>query len=186
MQETLKERLLPLFPMEDGSMTVRVPAIQELMEFYEATRSDDLRRMTCRPTRILDAATMHRRLLSRLNDPNSLLLGVFSENRIAARISLNDYNPRNRSVEIGYWTSPDFRGQGWMRRALKLVCPALLRGGLNKLMVQTGAFNRASLKLMHSLGFREDGRLREHHEMDGVLYDDVLFSLTAKDLRTRG
>ena len=67
-----------------------------------------------------------------------------------------------------------------------LLCPAVLgENVLNKLMVQTASFNEASLALMRSLGFREDGRLREHHERGGKLYDDVLFSLTAGDLKRK-
>jgi ribosomal-protein-alanine N-acetyltransferase len=35
--------------------------------------------------------------------------------------------------------------------------------GMNNVMAQTGEFNDASIALMKKLGFKQDGRLRQHH-----------------------
>lgn len=186
MTGSWKERVFSVLPLVQENLLVREVSLEELLLFRKATWNDDLGRMTCRPPMRHGEEAARRNFAERLRSPSCILAGVFAGGGMAGRISLNDYNPRNGSVEMGYWLAPDFRGQGWMRRALALFCPAvLLHGGLNKIMVQTASFNEASLRLMAGLGFHEEGRLREHHELEGRLYDDVLFSLTAGDLRAR-
>lgn len=51
----------------------------------------------------------------------------------------------------------------------------------NKIYAQTGEFNKSSINLLKQLHFHCDGHLREHHELDGILYEDYLFSLTRND-----
>jgi RimJ/RimL family protein N-acetyltransferase len=53
--------------------------------------------------------------------------------------------------------------------------------GLNKVMADTGAFNHASIALLRSLGFRQEGCLRQHQLLDGVLHDQLLFSVLAEE-----
>lgn len=48
-------------------------------------------------------------------------------------------------------------------------------------MADTGAFNQASIALLRSLGFRQDGCLRQHQLLDGILHNQLLFSLLAEE-----
>ena len=48
-------------------------------------------------------------------------------------------------------------------------------------MAQTGAFNQPSIALLEQVGFHQDGRLPQHHLIDGVLEDDQLFSILASE-----
>ena len=52
---------------------------------------------------------------------------------------------------------------------------------LNKLYCQTASFNRPSVKLLERLGLHLDAVLREHHELDGRLYDDYVFSMLRRE-----
>jgi len=52
-------------------------------------------------------------------------------------------------------------------------------------MAQTGEFNHPSVALLTALGFHLDGRLRQHHELDGELHDDLLFSMLREDYHAR-
>lgn len=52
-------------------------------------------------------------------------------------------------------------------------------------MADTGAFNQASIALLKSLGFQQDGCLRQHQLFDGVLHDQLLFSLLAEEWEER-
>lgn len=71
-----------------------------------------------------------------------------------------------------------------MRQALSALCSMLLlEFGLNKLYAQTGAFNAPSIRLLERVGFRQEGVLRQHHELNGVLWDDAIFSLRSKVIR---
>ena len=47
----------------------------------------------------------------------------------------------------------------------------------NKLHCQTASFNEPSVKMLERLGFSRDAVLREHHELDGKLFDDYIYSI---------
>ncbi|MBE7385748.1 MAG: GNAT family N-acetyltransferase [Leptolyngbya sp. SIO1E4] len=94
-----------------------------------------------------------------------------------------DVNSRNRSAEFGYIVCPDYRGQGLGTAMLTLALDHLFATtDLNKLYCQTAAFNTASVKLLEKLGFHRDGILREHHELDGRLWDDFVYSMLRHEL----
>lgn len=105
---------------------------------------------------------------------------------LVGRIRYFDFNPRNRSCEIGYITTPGARGKGYSREAVEVLLGYLFGGlGMNKVHAQTGAFNAASIRLLESLGFARDGVLREHHLLEGVLHDDYVYSMLAREWRAR-
>ncbi|WP_115840406.1 GNAT family N-acetyltransferase [Gottschalkia purinilytica] len=54
---------------------------------------------------------------------------------------------------------------------------------INKITAQVGSFNIESNMLLKSLGFRLDGVLREHHDLDGKLYDDYVYSLLKREYK---
>lgn len=94
------------------------------------------------------------------------------------RVQCFDFNSRNRSAEFGYCVNPLFRGRGVGSRMLTMAITALFdREGLNKLYCQTAEFNIASVRLLERLGMHRDGILREHHELDGKLWDDFVYSI---------
>ena len=94
------------------------------------------------------------------------------------RFTLFDFNPRNRSAEFGYLIDPDQRGKGFGHQMIAACLDGWFRAGtLNKLYCQTAAFNEASWRALERLGLSRDGILRRHHELDGHLWDDYLYSL---------
>lgn len=106
---------------------------------------------------------------------------VFFEKGITeavGRVQCFDFNSRNRSAEFGYCVNPLFRGRGVGRRMLIMAITDIFeREGLNKLYCQTAEFNVASVRLLESLGMHRDGILREHHELDGKLWNDFVYSI---------
>ncbi|MHC5814569.1 MAG: GNAT family N-acetyltransferase [Nostoc sp.] len=96
-----------------------------------------------------------------------------------------DINPRNRSAEFEYTINPKWRNQGMGTKMLRTAINYLLATTkLNKLYCQTAAFNIASVKLLDKLGFHRDGILREHHELDGKLWDDYIYSILRNKWKT--
>lgn len=53
--------------------------------------------------------------------------------------------------------------------------------GLHKICGQVLGFNTASLRMHQALGFREEGRLREHSLIDDTHHDLVCFGLLARE-----
>ena len=95
-----------------------------------------------------------------------------------------DINPRNRSAEFGYIVNPALREQGFGTKMLTMAISGLFSTtDLNKLYCQTAAFNIPSIKLLEKLGFHKDGVLREHHELDGKLWDDYIYSILRHEWR---
>ncbi len=121
-----------------------------------------------------------------LSDKNNCLFGIFNgDDKIIARISLYSYNSRNKSVEIGYILNANYQAKGIMSNAIKfLVLQLFSTGDFNKIYCQTASFNQKSLALLNRCGFVKEGILRQHHEYDGKLYDDIIFSkLQSESLR---
>ncbi len=115
-------------------------------------------------------------------NPSIFAIRRMTDNQFIGEISLYDLNPKNRSAGVGYFTGVDYRQRGYTKEGLWLLLNYLFEVvGLNKVMADTGAFNQASIALLKSLGFQQDGCLRQHQLLDGVLYDQFLFSLLAEE-----
>jgi RimJ/RimL family protein N-acetyltransferase len=158
-------------------MTIRIEVATPVhYSFFQSWRKQDrLEWMTCRPVvngvRIPPAA---------INNIYAVFVDNVSEP--VGKFSYFDLNPRNRSAEFGYVIHPDMRGRGLGKQMLQACISQIFQAtDLNKLYCQTGAFNLPSIKLLEHLGFHRDGVLREHHELDGVLHDDCIYSLLRRE-----
>ncbi|NLI78529.1 MAG: GNAT family N-acetyltransferase [Candidatus Riflebacteria bacterium] len=116
-----------------------------------------------------------------------LHLCLAAERKAVGRFTWFDVNPRNRSAEFGYLVHPAWRGKGLGLELVRQAVSHLFRTTrLNKLYCQTAAFNLPSVRVLERLGFHLDGRLREHHELDGVLHDDLVYSMLRREWPGRG
>jgi RimJ/RimL family protein N-acetyltransferase len=137
-------------------------------------------RQTCRP---IVPKTHEERLavfVDWQNDDTRKSLAVIqnADGALVGRVSYFGLNTRNQSVEIGYTIGTEYQDRGYGREAVHLLLAHLFETvKVNKVMAQTAAFNEPSVALLRGLGFTQDGRLRQHHELDGVLHDDLLFSI---------
>lgn len=81
-------------------------------------------------------------------------------------------------AEVAFFVAPAFQGGGYARDALAtLIEYAFDELGLHKLTAEAFAFNEASRGLLESLGFVEEGRLREEEWVDGEWVDVVRYGL---------
>lgn len=157
---------------------------EELVWLRSLEDEDGFDTMTCRPIRLRSREEKLKLYQSALDEPNTVILGLRTSDgrHLIGKLTASDWNPRNRSMEIGYYLCREWRGKGYMRCALQTFCRRLfVDQGCNKVMAQTGAFNLSSIRLLELCGFRRDGVLRQHHEKDGILYDDFLYSLLADE-----
>ena len=101
---------------------------------------------------------------------------------LVGQFSCFNFNIRNRSAEFGYAVNPQFRQRGIGTKMLTIAISHLfLSTNLNKLYCQTAAFNIASIRLIEKIGFHRDAVLREHHELNGNLYDDRVYSVLRQE-----
>lgn len=159
---------------------------EDYFRIWKERKKEGFERETCRPVTKRSEDEARQWIPSVLENEAVCVLGVYikenGKQNIAGQLTLSDYNPRNRSMELGYSLLPPYRRKGCMSRALKLVLKHLfMECTVNKLYAQTGSFNAPSIALLESLGFHCDGRLRQHHELNGTLYDDYIYSLICSD-----
>ncbi|MBD3883506.1 GNAT family N-acetyltransferase [Phormidium tenue FACHB-886] len=165
----------------DGSR-VRLTLLQENdLEFLHKWKSQvDISYITSKAIQHISLEERQRRFREKI--PSIFAVRRITDNQFIGEISLYNLNPKNRSAGVGYLTGADYRQQGYTKEGLWLLLNYLFKAvGLNKVMVDTGAFNQASIALLRSLRFRQDGCLRQHQLLDGILHDQLLFSLLAEE-----
>lgn len=88
------------------------------------------------------------------------------------------YIQHNRA-ELGYGLfSDDYKQQGIMTEALKVVLDyGFNTMNLHRIEAMTAQYNTASNKTLTKFGFTQEGVLREHYLVDGVMEDSLMFSL---------
>lgn len=117
-----------------------------------------------RPTTVAEAEDAIRRYTARraaggpevtyaLRLPDGTLIGGAEIRRPAAQ-----------HADVGYWVFPAFRGAGYARRALSLLCRAAIDciDGLVEISAHIEPDNIASLRTAEAAGFREVGSVVEN------------------------
>ncbi len=87
-----------------------------------------------------------------------------------------------KKAQIGYDLDPEFWGKGIMKEALSEMFKfGFEEMKLNRIQCLIMPENRRSIGLVRSLGFKEEGLLRENSIFEGRFRDDVAFSLLKKE-----
>ena len=83
------------------------------------------------------------------------------------------------SLQVSYWLGEPYSAQGVMTEALGALVQYLLsQDDVNSITARVFADNPGSGKLLCRLGFLQEGRLHQAVlGYDGILHDDLLFSL---------
>ena len=116
-----------------------------------------------------------------------LLLELKERGVIIGEISIADDSIRwgVDSKELSYWLGEPYSRQGYMKEALGAVIAYLFETeNLECVSARCFAPNVASLALLKSLGFHQDGYVpRCVRGYDDEVFDDTLHSLFRKDVR---
>ena len=105
-----------------------------------------------------------------------------SDHQLIGTCGYHKWDKRYFRAEIGYDLSPDFWGQGYMTEALRAILQnGFERMGLNRIDALVYIENDRSVRLLQSLGFKQEGVLHEYFYLDGKFYDHYLLALLHKD-----
>src|SRR5262249_5868961 len=157
-------------------MTLIETRDSDVMVFRQLCAGDRIERLTCRPIENGKPAPRDER-----RESWTFLLDAETP---MGWVTLFDFNMRNRSAEFGYGLVPEARGRGIGKRMLRCAFDTFFqRPTLNKLHCQTASFNVPSVRLLESLNMTRDAILRQHHELDGRLYDDFIYSVLRDEWR---
>jgi ribosomal-protein-alanine N-acetyltransferase len=146
-----------------------------------------------RVTETMDVAPMENReeaerLISWLNERFAANVGIRwgitqkDEDVVIGTGGFNWLDERGRRGEIGYDIAPAHWGHGLATEATG----AIIRAGfehldLNRIEATTNLHNVASMKVLHKLGFTEEGIVREYGFWRGEFHDLRLFSLLRRE-----
>ena len=143
---------------------------------------------TCRPINPLpDLKTYSQRLMDRVRSQRHIIYCLTQgDEQILGKIEAFDWNPRNKSMEFGYYLPPAHRGQGMGTAMLRLFLGEIFSNetlGLNKVYATTAEHNTASIRLLERFGFHLDGILREHYWTAEGVVAQLHFSLLRAELK---
>lgn len=100
------------------------------------------------------------------------LVRTLSEKRPCAYVFLSQIDPLHRRAYVGVIVDPEFRGKGVGTAAVKFIMEyACQHLNIRKLYAHILVSNVASLRLFKSVGFQEEGLLKEHHYSYGKCHD---------------
>jgi [ribosomal protein S5]-alanine N-acetyltransferase len=106
------------------------------------------------------------------------------EAQVIGTVLLFRYDEGSRRLEIGYVLARRCWGLGLMREALVCVCGhAFDVLGLRRIEAEVNPDNIASARVLASLGFVLEGRLRQRWQAKGRVYDTQFYGCLADDLR---
>lgn len=109
-------------------------------------------------------------------------LVVCREGEPVGFVALFDWAESSGRVEIAYWITPANQGNGYAAEATELAIDyAFEDRRCHKVVAGAHAHNDASRGLLESLGFTQEGRLRDHAYLGGEYVDSVRYGLLEPD-----
>lgn len=92
--------------------------------------------------------------------------------------------PGEHQVELGYRIRPEFHRQGYAREALAALIDWLIaEHRIRRFVGVAAAENAASIAVLRSLGFRQEGQFKQSFWCNGEWLDDAYFALLASEWR---
>jgi len=118
-------------------------------------------------------------LLKLMDKVNSIYWFVRLGKKVIGTVGLTEINSRSKHASIGIGISPKYWGKGYGKEALKLaVFYGFNNLNLRRLQAITREDNLPTIKIFKSLGFEQEGMLREHYvSFDGNKYNAVMLGL---------
>lgn len=175
----MKDIIYNLVPIITERLYINEITVDDLIQIRMETKYEDMYKMTCRPIMNREGSELAEFYKNIIKKENAFIFSINrKEGGLVGKISFSDFNPRNRSLELGYYEIPRFRKNGYMKEALiNLLNIFFEKIKINKIYAQTGSFNAESIGLLENLKFKQDGVLRNHHKLNGKLYNDYIFSM---------
>lgn len=116
--------------------------------------------------------------LEKLANGTTLHTTVFYKDAVVGSLDLNVINLPNKRATVGYWLDKNHNGKGIMSRAVaELIKIAFKEYELEKIIIECEVANCRSCNLAKRLGFKHEGILRKHYNINGVQKDMNVYGL---------
>lgn len=148
---------------------------REMLKEYEPFRSEEFYTLKWHKKQFL----YDKKDMKQLRFLSFLMFKKEDRNRIVGIINLNDISYGVfESCRIGYKTDKDEQNKGYMKEALgKLIKVIFNELGLHRIEANVMPSNTASIKLLESLGFIEEGYSRNYLKINGKWRDHKNYAL---------
>lgn len=111
---------------------------------------------------------------------------LFEEGQIVGVLSFNSFDLNNNLAVIGYWIAEKHQGRGIICRAVEALCDYGFKTvGLNRIEIRCAVENVKSRNIPKSLGFFEEGVLRQQEWLYDHYVDHVVYGLLERDWKMR-
>ncbi|HEY9679189.1 MAG TPA: GNAT family protein [Drouetiella sp.] len=121
-------------------------------------------------------------LQSTLADRNQVLFGIYNNAELRGVLRFMYIDWISAVAEFGIYLADESRGQGLGRHALTQALEhGFHRLNFNKIWLRVVSSNHSARALYKSVGFVEEGVLKNHFFGNGTLHDLVIMSIFRKD-----
>lgn len=175
--------------LSDGVLNLRAVRRADLAQLAEWRNSPDIRERTreWKPLNDDDQERWFARISGA--DRRDLMFVVETSDARSAIgvVGLCYWDPINATAEISFYIgAAAARGRGLAKRALTLLVEwGLGTMRLERIWAEAYAFNEVSIALLKDLGFKEEGRLRQHVHRQGRRWDSVMLGLLREEWPAR-
>ncbi|GAC1401577.1 MAG: GNAT family N-acetyltransferase [Ktedonobacteraceae bacterium] len=170
--------LLREMTREDAEAVYRIFSDAEVMRYYDTPAFTSLE----------EAQTMITRQRQRFEQKERFRWGISlkSDNSIIGTGGYVAWNKHWYVGELGYDLARTYWRQGIMSEAISAMIDfGFTSMGLNRIEADVMPENTASARLLHKLGFQEEGTRREYAFWGGTFHDLTLFSLLKREHMNR-
>jgi len=107
--------------------------------------------------------------------------------KVIGRTGFHTWHLPHDRAEMGYAIHDErYMGKGYMKEANRAAIEfGFDQMRLNRIEAFTSPDNDASIALLHSLGFKEEGTLRQHYFKDNRIHDSVCYGLLKREYNGR-
>ncbi len=111
-----------------------------------------------------------------------LSAAIWAQGQVAGGIGLQNCNWQNKNIEMGYWLSSRFEGQGIATDACRaLLDYAFDEWRLHRVEIRCATENTRSAAIPKRLGFTQEGTLREAQLLHEKFHDLFVYGMTARE-----
>jgi ribosomal-protein-serine acetyltransferase len=112
--------------------------------------------------------------------------GIWFNGVLSGIIGFHHIDWVNKNVEIGYWLSEKFQGNGIVTKACKaFVNVAFYDYQLNRVQIRCATENKKSCALIERLGLIKEGTTRQAEFLYDRYIDLVIYGITADEWKAR-
>lgn len=159
-----------------------IPVNQEVMDhvFLNLSSVEQMDFLGCKSSNQLEE--QHRRYQNGLSTFNKKFLYFFirkkSTNEHIGWCGFHTWYTDHQRAEIGYGLDEEFRRQGYMKEALRpIINFGFKEMNLHRIEAFAAEYNTPSVRLLEIFGFKKEGVLKEHYNVNGKHEDSTAFSL---------